>query len=70
MLTKEEPTRLQHIVTPNNPLIEVPPSVVTGEGIPLCKRPLPQGTLPHQKRFICEDAVSIDVHLFYLPNDT
>ena len=26
MLTREEPTRLQHIVTTNNPLVQVPPA--------------------------------------------
>jgi hypothetical protein len=66
MLTKEEPTRLQHIVTTNESLIKVPPRVRAGECIPLCKRARPQGTLPPQKRLICEEAVSIDAHLFYL----
>jgi hypothetical protein len=68
MLTKEEPTRLQHVVTTNESLIEVSPRVGAGEGIPLCKRARPQGTLPPQKRLICKEAVSIDAHLFYLPN--
>jgi hypothetical protein len=53
MFTKEEPTRLQHIVATNNALIEVPPRVVTGEGIPLHMRTPPQGTLPHPKCLIC-----------------
>src|SRR5688572_26598581 len=44
MLTKEEPTRLQHVVTTNESLIEVPPRVGAGECIPLCKRTRPQGT--------------------------
>jgi len=37
-LREEEPTRLQHVVTTNESLIEVPPSVRACECIALVKR--------------------------------
>jgi hypothetical protein len=47
-VAQEEPTRLQHVVTTYNPLIEVSPRVVTGEAMLLRSRLSSQGTLSAQ----------------------